>query len=861
MNLKHLTTVLFLFFSYSVHAQSIRGRVYDTTTGISIDNAEISIEGTSYRAVSYSGGQYRLSVPSGPHIVIVSAKGYAKYRTSVRVGSVPYQLNVALGSQSRLSSQDVAVGSRDLSARIQTDSPIPIDNINVEQFATLNGQLDINQLLHFLLPSFNSNRQSGSDGADHVDPTSLRGLSTDQVLVLVNGKRRHQSPLVYIFGTRGRGNTSNDLNAIPIAAVERIEVLRDGASAQYGSDAIAGVINVVLKSESGLNLNASHNLYQTGDGLMQNYSLNYGKKISQNRGFFNLTADYLQRNRTIRTANETDYEVLPRKMFGDAQNHNSSLYFNTEVPLNDKNLFLYSFGGGQYRQTDANSYTYEADNTRNIKALYPDGFEPRIASNILDGTFSLGLLTRNLSGWNIDFSNTTGYNKLHYFVKNSLNASLGANSPKDFDAGGFGQSQNVTELTLTKKRIQNLKRTNFALGGEFRIENYNIFAGEEASWRKYPNPQDLPGTSQTFPGFKPTNVVDAYRTNFAAFADFEQDLHRNFMITLAGRFEDYSDFGTAINGKASARWKATPNVALRSSYSTGFRAPSLAQANFNVIYNDVNGDLIFEKLLAQNNSDVTKTLGVTALKQEQSNTLSFGTVISSDDNFRLTVDGYYVTVKDRIVLTGDFFGKDYPQIAATAKALDVQSISFFTNAINTRTFGIDAVATTITNLGSESKLETILAVNYNQMDVTRINTTAELLGREYSYFSDRDKSLLLASAPRWKAMFLAFYKMPNLTFSARVKGFSQVELSNRNINPITGLYRINTYKPKAIVDLSAQVYFTSSLSLTLGTSNIFNSYPTQQDPGYTETGGMYEAVQMGFGGRMFFTKLIFKLGE
>ena len=309
--------------------------------------------------------------------------------------------------------------------------------------------------------------------------------------------------MVYLFGTTGRGNTPTDLNTIPVASIERVEVLRDGASAQYGSDAIAGVINIVLKSDTN-SLKMNHSISNDGDGFVQNYSLHYGKGL-KNEGFLDVTADFLGRGRLYRPATTT-FSDVPRVKFGDTKMNDYSLYFNTESALSrKKKAFFYAFGGVQFRITDANSWTYEADNERNVKAIYPNGFEPRILSQIWDGTFSAGIKTKTNKKWNFDLNNTFGRNQMHYSVANTLNSSLGVNSPHSFDAGGFGLMQNVTGINLTRKFRNGLKNTNVAIGSELWVENYYIFAGEEGSWKKYPNPLDLPGGSQTFPGYRPEN--------------------------------------------------------------------------------------------------------------------------------------------------------------------------------------------------------------------------------------------------------------------------------------------------------------------------------------------------------------------
>ena len=466
------------------------------------------------------------------------------------------------------------------------ETPVAIDIIDVREVTNAVGQLDVNQLLHYVAPSFNANKQSGADGADHIDPATLRGLGPDQTLVLINGKRRHQSSLINIFGSRGRGNTGTDLNAIPAAAIERIEILRDGASAQYGSDAIAGVINIVLKSsvdEFSGNITAGAHKADPGDnydvkvtrdydGETQNVSGNYGVRIGKD-GFANFTVDYFNTKHTNRPADPAKFDIY-RQQFGDAAADNFAFYFNSAFSLTDETSF-YAFGGFNHRFTDAFAWTRTPDSERNVPEIYPNGFNPHITSNIDDRSISVGVKSK-LKGWDVDVNNTYGLNRFHYIIDGTLNASLLAKSPTRFDAGGFQLSQNTSGIYFSKYFPESLKGTNVAFGLEYRIENYEIFAGEEGSWRNYGiidtvingvvTPVDKlgrPGGSQGFPGFQPSNELDEFRTNLAAYVDVEADFTDKFMMAAAVRFEDYSDFGSTITGKLATRLEVAKGFALR----------------------------------------------------------------------------------------------------------------------------------------------------------------------------------------------------------------------------------------------------------------------------------------------------------
>ncbi|MFZ9733365.1 MAG: TonB-dependent receptor plug domain-containing protein, partial [Schleiferiaceae bacterium] len=374
--------------------------------------------------------------------------------------------------------------------------------------------------------------------------------------------------MVNIFGTRGRGNTGTDLNAIPAFAIDRVEVLRDGASAQYGSDAIAGVINVVTKRSVGTNLYQSFGIASRGDGGSSITGLNYGKRFG--RGFVNVTGEYSSRAKTYRDAG--DY----REMYGDASSTNSGLWLNSELPVGS--FTAYVFGGLNHRVGDAFAWTRSASDDRNIPSIYPDGFNPQITATIDDRSVTAGI-KGELSGWDADLYVSSGANKFDYFIHNTLNTSMGATSPTAFNAGGFGLSQNLAGLSLNRYFGAKGKGLNVALGTEGRSEQYYIFAGEEASWQNY-DPTKASG-SQGFPGFRPSNEVNEGRTALGAFADLEWDVNQRLLVSGAFRFENYSDFGSTANGKLAARLALTEKVALRGSFSTGFRAPSLAQMYFN----------------------------------------------------------------------------------------------------------------------------------------------------------------------------------------------------------------------------------------------------------------------------------------
>jgi iron complex outermembrane receptor protein len=869
--MKHcLITLMLLAFSLTLYAQedmlTITGKVTDLV-GIPMSGVSIQVKGTNRSTVTGSNGSYTIRAKRG-EILLFSVEP-APIEKVVRSENV---INVSLTETINDLGNLTIVGSRRY-GRSATGTISPVDVIPIAKIMNQVAQADINQLLQYAAPSFNANKQSGADGADHIDPATLRGLGPDQTLVLINGKRRHQSSLVNLYGTRGRGNTGTDLNAIPVAAIERIEILRDGASAQYGSDAIAGVINIVLKKETNqLTANAMYGTYITGygesvkssadkllsnttDGGTFNLNMNYGLGL-KNNGFINLTADYLRKNKTQRPNFLSLYPDSYRNRFGDMSMDNLSLWMNSEMPCH-RNSTFYSFGGYSYRNGDAFAWTRDPGSERNVTAIYPNGFDPHIQSKIHDRSISFGMRTKSRA-WNADLNTTIGNNRFHFFVDKSLNASLEAASPTHFDAGGFGLTQYVLSAGFSRLFPHVNEGLNLAFGAEARNERYNIFAGEASSWKTYGpvifsiNGTDTtyrPGGSQGFPGFQPKDASKNSRSNIGAYADAEWDISKVLLLAGAIRIEDYSDFGFTSNYKLATRIKLDNHISLRSSFSTGFRAPSLPQVNFSSTFTDVVAGTVVDKVIAPNNSTLAKLAGIPELKEESSVNFSLGFTAKSG-GFSLTADGYLVTVDDRIVLTGAFDDQDN-KIGTILQSMNIGAAQFFTNAVDTRTKGLDVIAA-YTHRIAKGNFTVTLAGNINDMEIRGITTTTLLAGKEDIYFGKREQAFLLASAPKHKFSLGTEYSMNKWNFFARLNRFSGVQLVNWNDDA-------DVYKNKLTADLSAGYKLSKGFSITIGGSNIFDIYPTHHDPGLTETGGMWDAVQMGFGGAFWFVRAGLKL--
>jgi iron complex outermembrane recepter protein len=887
----------------SLQAQHrVSGKVVDDRNQALI-GVNILEKGTASGTATDLDGNYSITVSSPQATLVLTYTGYETQEVKLNGQSV-YDFTLLEGIT--LGEVQV-VGSRSY-RRSATDSPVPVDVIDIGGLATSTGRTDINQIMQYAAPSFNATKQSGSDGADHIDPASLRGLGPDQTLVLINGRRRHQSSLVNLFGTRGRGNTGTDLNAIPLAAIKRIEVLRDGASAQYGSDAIAGVINIVLKDDTNvLSGGVTYGAYSTAiggdyaqqifdtqdgwepelfniegknrldgkerrfDGNTARVDLNYGVKLGKQGGYVNLTTEYLNRQRTLRPGFDW------RQGYGSAAADQLQAMLNAALPLSDKTE-LYAFGGLGNRNTDAYAFSRgapgEEGDERAVPALYPDGFTPRITSKINDNSVTAGLKHDFGKGWAANLNHTYGINRFHYFIKDTNNATLGSASPTSFDAGGHSLAMNVTGLDFSKYVKDVAYGLNIAFGAEYRSENFTIFAGEEGSYAAYDdkgvaitNPatqtpfvnqfgQQPPGGSQGFPGYSPSNVVDENRSNLGFYGDVELNATKQLLLTGALRYENYSDFGNTLNFKLASRYELIDGLSLRASYSTGFRAPSLAQIHYNLIFTNIVAGESLTTLLASNTSDVARGFGIGPLKEETAQNLAAGLAFVKG-GLSATVDFYQISVADRIILT-DIFD-------ATDLGLGVEAAQFFANGVDTKTTGVDIVLTYRHNLSSSnSTLNFGLAGNFNDTQIEAIKP-GNL--NPFIFFGPFSQAYLQAAAPAHKLAFnigLTARKFDaNLTWTqfsqVKLQDFQWVDTPATNQAEADALFEVatDTYKAAGTLDLSLGYRINEKLRFTLGANNLLNTYPTQQFDGWTDQGGFNDSVQMGSDGAYFFGRLGF----
>ncbi|MBX9402175.1 TonB-dependent receptor [Lysobacter sp. BMK333-48F3] len=751
------------------------------------------------------------------------------------------------------------LGSRRSQRSSDTTSISPVDVLPMAKNAEEGAQFDLAQSLQYAAPSFNSTRQSGADGADLVDSAALRGLGSDQTLVLVNGKRHHTTALLNLFGARNRGNTGTDLNTIPLMAIDSVEILRDGAAAQYGSDAIAGVMNISLKKRKGCEAVAGYGQYSKGDGENWLASAYCGFALGQD-GSIGITGEWQDRGRSDRSEPAGSPRII-----GDSKVENRTLFLNGDKPLGE-NLDLYFTLGVQKR--DASSAAFARDGlgsedipSRNSAAMYPDGFVPFIDGE-LDDRFGILGLRWAMGEWNADLSYTYGYNKLRYRINNTLNASI-ANldllnggkgvSADSFDAGGFSFEQKTVNFDVSRFYDQVFNGLNLAFGLERRDERYKIFAGEPGSYI------DADGVgfggnagSQGFPGFQPADAGGHSRDSWAAYADVEADFTDRFTAGVAVRYEDYSDFGNTTTGKLAAGFRATDTLMLRASASTGFRAPSLQQKYFSSTITDfVNGEPV-DVVIAPNGGTIANAAGLPLLTKEKSRNYTVGLTWSPTADTSLTLDAYRIDIDDRIVLSGRFDTTD-PTIGGILQSLGVGQAQFFVNSVDTRTDGIDLTFNHERELGNDFKLGTFFALNLNRTEVKAIHAPPALIGREDVLLSERERLFIEQGAPKSKAVLGFDLSRGPWEGNLKIIHFGPQTLGTFS-GTAAGVPNAH-YKAKTSADLSVTYAFSENTKLTVGGANLFGVKPTRQNPDETDNGHVFDSVQFGLNGASYFVRL------
>lgn len=865
----------------SAQGGALRGAVSDST-GTPLPNATVAVEGTESRGVTGAQGGYEIrGVPSGRYTVRVRLIGFQAATASVEVaaGEEVRQDFTLARSTVQLAPIDVVVGSRARHTAAE-ELAVPVDIFPAEQLAQ-QGSTETSVILQAVSPSINFPRQSVTDAGDIVRPFTLRGLSPDHTLVLVNGWRRHQTALVnnFTYGM-GAGSSGVDLNAIPSSALDRIEVLRDGAAAQYGSDAIAGVVNLVLKDGAfSPFLTADAGRYTTDnypdDGTTVN--VNGGWGIPLGRGSLGIFGEFRDRQPTNRawadiyettgtgvadSINEIGQVIhknnpvpQPNHHWGDGLERDALAWGNFRMPVNESGSSeVYAFGGYSHRKGIGNPYRRYAGSARAWDQIYPQGFLPTIGGLVTDYSMAGGL--RGLvSGWSYDLGAEFGHDDFDYEIGNTLNASLGpcldvpcapgadgvlgtSDDPgipnqMSFFAGRVLREEFITALNIAKPVELGLpKPVNLAFGAVFRRERYAIRSGELASYVNGGAPDqtgsgDLaPGGSQSFPGFAPGDATDRHRNNFGLYADAESQLSSKVLVDVAGRFENYSDFGSRVSGKVSARFQPSPRVTFRAAASSGFRAPGLSQISFSkVVTNVIAGQFVDVGIFPADNAAAI-ALGAKPLQEETSFNLSAGLVVTPADNFTITADYFRIQINNQILLGATFDDQASVDLLAGAGFGNIQGVQYFTNGLDTRTQGVDVTADYRVPAGASGTLQLSAGINVTRNKIIRVDPLPQVLidaGSTEPGLLDSVTAIgIQDERPDWRGTFQANYTVGRFSSLARFSyygGFSSAQPG------FCDLCREN-YGGKGLVDAEIGYRF-NAVKLSVGVRNLFDTYPDQ----------------------------------
>ena len=815
----------------------------------------------------------------------------------------------------------VVVGSRGR-PRTDVERPVPVDVVAAADLRAT-GQTDLGQQLQFTSPSFNSAKYGVNGATNYADPASLRGLGPDQVLVLINGKRRHQFSALNLNVAPGRGTVVTDLNSIPSAAIKRIEVLRDGAAAQYGSDAIAGIVNLVLNdgAETGT-LDLTAGVFNAGDGETYRAAFNHGFRLGGEGGFFNYTfelfdfagtnrsdsfdgalypatpATYATTGPTVNfpyaTANpRIDRGVYPSTPFvvgnfGANANRTYQAFFNTQVPVSDA-VNLYAFGGYSQKDITAFGFFRSAANFANSTlSIFPDGYVPVIPGTSKDFSGVVGANHETTGGLKLDLSFGYGHNELDQSIFNTINPSLGTASPTKFYVGRTNFGQYIAEFNGSKgfDGFAGLKGLNIAFGLQARRDDFRVMRGDEAAYATGPlaTVGKFIGSSAR-PGIADRDEIDIRRENYAGFVDAELDFSEAFLVAAALRYENYSDFGGNVSGKLAARYKFTDSFAVRGSYNRGFRAPSLAQIGNRVLTSTAQNNIVVQTQQVSSDDPRLVTLGVEQPRAEISNGYSAGLTGDFDNflggNLTTTLDAYQIDIKDRITISQGLRTVDFPAIRALFPTNN--EISFFTNQIDTRTKGVDFVATYNTELVDEARLALSLAGSYNDTKVVRQRPTpapivvgATARGQSLQLLDQTSVELIEVAIPRVKVLggvtlgYKAFTATARGTYFGAVKAFSNgLSPLDRNVECDAAARCVQTFAGKAIFDFTLGVKLFERLNLTVGANNVFNTYPDKYNNrrgGFVGEAASYSngqvpysrnSNQFGFNGAYYFVAAAF----
>ena len=831
--------------------RNITGKVVDEG-GEGLIGVNILIKGTTTGTVTDFDGNYSLDVPDGSTLVF-SYTGYSDQEIVVGAQSV---INVTMTEGVNLEGVTV-LGSRG-KPRTDVDRPVPIDVIGAAELQST-AQPDLGQSLQYSAPSFSAVKFGINDLAPLVDPASLRGLSPDQTLLLVNGKRRHKVSFFSNNSGVGKGQIANDINSIPSAAVKRVEILRDGAAAQYGSDAIAGVMNMQLKDASsggtirlymgGTSTNPKYDgitnagtegesIYggTINDGQTFNASANFGLPWGED-GFVNTTVSWSHAEPTDRSGTyshssgwytddivaaagvSSDEELqrirginLDRAVLGTAENTNMGIFVNAGRPINE-NWDFYTFGGVTQKEVIGGVFSRSPARTnRRVLEIFPDGFNPEVPSELTDYQVTAGMKGDLGNDWNLDFSLGNSGNTVELFARNTVNPSMGELSPTEFHTGGLNVTQTLVNVDISKT----FGNTSLAFGAEQRYESFQQSEGQIESYKpgEFAGSRDVGASGRE--GFTPRSDGEWRRNNLGVYVEAETDISDAFLVAGAVRFENYSDFGSDFSYKVASRFKISDEIALRGSVNRSFRAPSLAQyeySNFSQIEFDNDGNSVVSPILPIRDALVQSAFGIENLSPETSFDIALGAT-AKIEGFTFTVDAYQIDIKDRIIALGGIDPADFSEFNGAG----YDGITIFTNAYDTKTQGLDIVAGYKIFLENQGSLNLTLAGNFNETTQERVSLPAKLAGAS---ISSNDVTYLLQGSPNRKIIGTVDFNTGIFGLLLRATNFGEVtEARQRDADG-----NRQVLGAKTVVDFNISAKIAKAATLSFGVNNVFDTYP------------------------------------
>ncbi|SMD35136.1 iron complex outermembrane recepter protein [Reichenbachiella faecimaris] len=842
----------------------VSGKILNEEDGLPLAGVSVRVSGSQIGIISDTDGNFELTIPGKTARISISYVGFETIKLDAE--SSMTNLHIEMKTDLQSLNDVVVVGTR-FNPRSVLDSPVPIDNISSQELEAT-GQLTLDQMINFKMQSFNASQQTVSDATAHFNPADLRGLGPSRTLVLINGKRKNPSALVYINDTPGKGEVGVDMQSIPIEAVERVEILRDGASAQYGSDAIAGVINIILKEEAEqTTIKAFSGITTKGDGFNYGFSANTGFDLLAG-GFLNITTSYKQQEYTNRAGKPGEDKFFDEEGFEEWVAENPDLgmivgqpdmstfdvFYNAEVPLNNHSE-LYSFGGITLRQGTSFAlyrtpyWVPDPDHIFHKDDEVYKGFHPTFETDISDRTLGLGIRSE-IREWDVDISAVSGTNTVAYHIGETMNPTLGRQSPTRFDAGGY-QFRNLINNIDLFRRIDNF---NIGFGSEFRTELFEAFAGEEDSYQG--------GGSISFPGIRPADEVDENRFNVGVYTDVEFD-NKVILVGGAARFENYDDFGKNFTWKFNARYRPFGElVSLRASASTGFRAPSLHQIHLSNVQTLVSDGTISNQGTFNNNSPIIRELEVPNLTQENSLNFSGGITLQPFRKLEFTCDYYDIRVNNRILFTNEIGSDGNPNtltaLEDTLKSYNVTSLKFFINAADTRTKGVDGVLSYKEITLGSGLLDVSFAGNLTTTSIeSAIRTPDPLAASGNEIFNRKEQARILSARPSSKFLLALDYGLGKLSTGLRFTRFGEVTWRHA-----TDPLKDQTYSSKIITDISINYKLSQLASFGISINNLLNVYPDEIDAKgdpLTNLGGRFryawEVNQFGYLGTVISAKL------